>query len=127
LEGYRGLLIRNENGSANSANNPSGAGETVTVALGGAGKLDPAPPEGALTYPQPPKVVHAITATLNGVEAEVMDAVQIEGLPPGMVRARIRMPRLPNLSPGSYAFDLSIIMQGQQYLAEPIRLHYRLP
>lgn len=127
LEGYRGNFVLNENGGPNSAVNPAGPGEIITLAIAGVGRLDPVPPEGALHFPTPPRTVNAIWLRLDEEEVQVLETNQIEGLPPGMVRLKLRLPALPNRQPGLHTPSLLVSIEGQYFSTVPIRLHYRVP
>lgn len=95
LDGYRGQLILNQNGEPNSAENPARVGEILTFSVGGIGRLSPTPPEGVLHYPDPPQLpVIDFGARLYDAVCEVLEVIQIEGLPPGMVRVKVRLPPL---------------------------------
>ncbi len=93
----------------------------------GAGALDPVPPEGALQYPEPPRIPHRVLAQLQSVDCEEVEAAQVEGLPPGLMRIRIRLPALPALPPGTHRLPLTFWSENQPFLGEPISIHFQAP
>jgi uncharacterized protein (TIGR03437 family) len=79
------------NGSLNSPNNPSVAGDAVTILCTGAGVLSPAVATGAPVPASTPSPLLPVTATLNGVAVGVDQAYSLPGTM-GQFAVDVRIP-----------------------------------
>lgn len=88
------LDARNQDGSANSKDNPAETGSIVTVYITGAGAMVPTIGDGELGPVTPPFPVplFPILAQVNGAVAGVMFAAQAPGMVAGIVRVDIQIP-----------------------------------
>ena len=92
--------ILNQDGTANSANNPATVGSTVLVYATGEGQTNPGGVDGrpdASPLPQP--VTQPVTATVSGVPAKVAYAGGVSGLVAGVMQVNVQIPQ--GASPGN--------------------------
>jgi len=85
--------ILNQDSSVNSAANPAQPGSIVVIYATGAGQMNPAVPDGAITVADPlPKPVAPVTVTIGNVDADVLYAGAAPGLVAGALQVNARIP-----------------------------------
>jgi uncharacterized protein (TIGR03437 family) len=98
--------IMNQDGSVNSTDNPESAGRTITVLATGEGQTIPSGVDGKVANDVIPRPVNTVTATINGLPAEVQSA----GTPPGEVAGKLRVVIV--IPPGATSGDLVLRIGG---------------
>lgn len=113
LSGFHGFQVTNEDGRPNSQDNPAREGEFVRSIVAGAGRMEPMPPEGALHYDDLPRPAARFCASreLSG-SCEPVDARQMEGMPPGIVELKTKVPRYEGTPQGVYPFVFYFRTEG---------------
>ena len=85
--------ILNQDNSVNSAANPAQPGSILVIYATGAGQMNPAVPDGAITVGDPlPKPIAPVTLTIGNFEAEVLYAGAAPGLVAGALQVNARIP-----------------------------------
>jgi uncharacterized protein (TIGR03437 family) len=86
--------INNQDGSANTTKNGAAPGSVVSIFATGAGQTDPAGLDGVISANSLPlpKPQLAVTAQINGEDAEVTYAGAAPGLVAGMLQVNVRVP-----------------------------------
>jgi uncharacterized protein (TIGR03437 family) len=91
--GYGPGAIVNQDGTVNSANNPASAGSIVFVYGTGEGQTSPpgvdGMPDGS---PTPTPIAQPVTATIGGVNAQVLYAGGVPGLVAGVLQVNVVIP-----------------------------------
>jgi uncharacterized protein (TIGR03437 family) len=101
-------VVQNDDFSLNSESNGAAAGSYIVAYLTGSGPLDNPVQNGAPAPSMPlSRPLGAVTASLNGVPAEVAFA----GLTPGFVGLMQVNAKVPSLPPGTYPLVVSIAGQ----------------
>lgn len=92
--------IINQDGSVNSASNPAPAGSFVFIYATGEGQTNPNGTDGKPNdYPAPLPISQPVTATIGGLNADVLYAGGVPGLVAGVLQVNLTVPA--NLPPGS--------------------------
>jgi uncharacterized protein (TIGR03437 family) len=92
--------ILNQDGSANSANNPATVGSYVSVYATGEGQTNPAGVDGKPGgSPAPVPVAQPVTATIGGLPAQVQYAGGSPGAVAGSFQVNVQVPQ--GVAPGS--------------------------
>jgi uncharacterized protein (TIGR03437 family) len=90
--GGQGLIL-NQDGTANSADNPAAAGSVIVLYATGAGQVSPAGQDGAVvTADRLPQPVLPVSATVGGQAAKVLYAGGAFGIVEGIIQVNLQVP-----------------------------------
>ena len=90
--GGQGLIL-NQDGTANSADNPASAGSVIVLYATGAGQISPAGQDGAVvTADRLPQPVLPVSATVGGQAAKVLYAGGAFGMVEGVIQVNLQVP-----------------------------------
>jgi uncharacterized protein (TIGR03437 family) len=95
-------VIRNEDGTANTAENPAVLGSVVSFLVAGVGETDPPLVDGELTHSvlAKPKVTPGVSFSLDEPVAHVISYQQARDYPAGIMEMKVRLPeKAPGTSP----------------------------
>ena len=95
----QGAILNNEDLSKNSAANPADRGSVVVIFATGAGVTKPASVDGVLaSSSNPPLIAETVTATVGGLNAEVVYQGAAPGLVAGVSQINVKIPA--DVTPG---------------------------
>ena len=112
------FVIRNEDGTANSLDNPAPLGSVVRFLVAGVGETDPPLVEGEVTHSAlaKPKITPAVSFSLGTPLAEVISYQQAADQPAGIMEMRVRLPRtFPANDPARNAWSLFFVDPRLQF------------
>jgi uncharacterized protein (TIGR03437 family) len=84
--------VINTGGKINSAANPARKGSVITLYATGEGQTQPAGRDGKVGAPPLPKPVLAVTAQIDGIDAEILYAGAAPGIVAGALQVNVRVP-----------------------------------
>jgi 6-phosphogluconolactonase len=86
-------MISNEDGTANAPDNAASVGSTVVVSATGEGQTIPSGVDGKPGDPAtPPVPIQPVTATVGGLDAQVLSAGGISGMTAGFLQVAVQIP-----------------------------------
>jgi 6-phosphogluconolactonase len=86
-------MISNEDGTANAQGNPAMVGSTVVVLATGEGQTIPGGVDGKPgDFATPPAPIQTVTATVGGLDAQVVAAGGISGMAAGFLQVSVQIP-----------------------------------
>jgi uncharacterized protein (TIGR03437 family) len=123
-----GFVIRNEDGTANTADNPAVLGSVVSFLVAGVGQTDPPLVEGELRHSvlAKPKVTPAVSFSLGEPDAEVISYHQARDYPAGIMEMKVRLPqKAPGTSPSWSLFLVDPVSRFPVTSQLPLSIYIR--
>ena len=100
----RGLgqaIVSNEDGNANSADNPATRGSVISLFATGAGQTDPPGVDGRVSMDMLAKPLLPVSVRIGGLDATVLNAASAPGQISGLVKVDVRVPE--NISSAAFS------------------------
>jgi 6-phosphogluconolactonase len=85
-------MITNDDGTANAPGNPASVGSTVVVSATGEGQTIPSGVDGKPGDSPAPVPIQPVTATVGGLDAQVLSAGGISGMVAGFLQVSVQIP-----------------------------------